>query len=176
MSKIDDMIANLLKHEGGYVNHKADKGGPTNFGITQATYSRYLGRQASIADVRNMSKQTAIAIYKKNYYLDPDIDKLPDLVQPIVFDVAVNSGPKTGIRMLQEVLKDHGYGIGLADGIIGPKTIKAASDYVQAQGHNAVNHLVNWRVKFYKSIISSNPDQKVFEKGWLARAESFRLA
>ena len=31
-SSYDDSLARLLEHEGGYTNHPADPGGPTNFG------------------------------------------------------------------------------------------------------------------------------------------------
>ena len=49
----EDPIGLILKHEGGYVNHKADKGGPTNFGVTIGTYSKWLGREATIAEVKS---------------------------------------------------------------------------------------------------------------------------
>lgn len=30
-----------LRWEGGYINHPADKGGETNFGVTSAVYKHY---------------------------------------------------------------------------------------------------------------------------------------
>ena len=40
-STYDEALRRLLAHEGGYVNHPSDPGGPTNFGITLADYRRY---------------------------------------------------------------------------------------------------------------------------------------
>ena len=34
------LINDLIEREGGYVNHPADKGGPTCFGITEAVARR----------------------------------------------------------------------------------------------------------------------------------------
>jgi lysozyme family protein len=172
---IDEMISDVLRHEGGFVNHKNDRGGATNLGITQDTLSGYLGRPATIQDVKNLTKETAAKIYKRNYYYAPKIDLLPDLIEPIIFDIAVNSGSGRAIKMLQQALFDKGYPVGLADGVIGKKTIQYANDWVNALGVIAVNTLVEYRIKFYKTIIARNPSQKVFEKGWLARAESFRV-
>ena len=33
---VDELIDELIEREGGYVNHPADRGGPTKFGITEA--------------------------------------------------------------------------------------------------------------------------------------------
>ena len=33
---VDVLIDELIEREGGYVNHPADRGGPTRFGITEA--------------------------------------------------------------------------------------------------------------------------------------------
>ena len=43
MTGFYDLIGPLLDREGGYVNHKSDRGGATNKGITQATYSQWRG-------------------------------------------------------------------------------------------------------------------------------------
>ena len=37
MKHIDAMITDVIRREGGYVNHPADKGGPTKYGITHKT-------------------------------------------------------------------------------------------------------------------------------------------
>lgn len=172
---IDELIRDVLKHEGGYVNHKNDRGGATNLGITQATLSRYLGRPATILEVKNLTKETATKIYKKNYYYEPRIDLLPDLIEPIIFDISVNSGPSRAIKMLQQVLYDKGYPVGIADGVIGKKTIKYANEWVDMLGLVCINTLVEYRKKFYRKLIVANPTQKVFEKGWMARADSFKV-
>ena len=44
--------ARLLVHEGGYTNHPADPGGPTNFGITIYDYRKYVKPGATAADVQ----------------------------------------------------------------------------------------------------------------------------
>jgi lysozyme family protein len=175
MSTVDEMIQDVLKKEGGYVNHKNDRGGATNHGITQATLSAYLGHPATISEVKNLTQETAAKIYKKNYYYAPHIDLLPDLIEPIIFDMAINSGAGRAVKILQKALFDKGYPVGDADGVIGKKTILYANEWVNALGSVAINTLVDYRVKFYKKIIANDASQKVFEKGWLARAESFRV-
>lgn len=173
---IDEMIQDVLKKEGGYVNHKNDRGGPTNLGVTQATLSAWLGRPASLAEVKGLTKATAAKIYKKNYYYDPHIDWLPDRIEPIIFDIAINSGPGRAIKILQQALADKGFPVGTPDGVIGKNTIKYADQWVANSGDLAINTLVDYRVKFYKRIIANDPKQKAFEDGWMARAESFRVA
>lgn len=172
---IDEMIQDVLEKEGGYVNHVNDRGGPTNRGVTQAALSAYLGRTASIQEVKNLTMATAAKIYKRNYYYSPHIDLLPDLIEPIIFDISVNSGPGRAIKILQQALYDKGYPVGSADGIIGKNTIKYSNQWVNESGKNVINTLVDYRVNFYKRIIANNPSQKVFERGWMARAESFRV-
>ncbi|HET7849893.1 MAG TPA: glycosyl hydrolase 108 family protein, partial [Pseudolabrys sp.] len=48
-SSYDAALARVLAHEGGYSNHPADPGGPTNFGITIADYRRYVKPGATAA-------------------------------------------------------------------------------------------------------------------------------
>jgi lysozyme family protein len=177
MSKVDEMIADIIKKEGGYVNHKADKGGPTNWGVTQATLSAYIERPASIADVRALKKETAATIYKQNYFLKPRLNQLPEAVQHKVFDISVNSGPSRAVKILQRTLTDLGYEVGGVDGVLGLKTIGATESCLESKGEAfLLNALVDARIAFYRSIVANNPSQKVFLAGWENRANSFRVA
>jgi lysozyme family protein len=65
MTTTDDAIlAAILRREGGFVNHPADRGGPTHYGITQATLQAWRGRAVSEEDVRALSVEEAKAIYR----------------------------------------------------------------------------------------------------------------
>jgi lysozyme family protein len=65
------MIHDVIRREGGFVDHPADRGGPTKFGITQKTLSRALGRQATTEDVRRLTREIAAEIYRRTYYTNP---------------------------------------------------------------------------------------------------------
>ena len=61
-------VEKVLKHEGGFVNHPDDRGGATNWGITQKVYEKFKGRPVTLAEMKNMPKSDAIAIYKAEYW------------------------------------------------------------------------------------------------------------
>ena len=175
-SKYDDPIGEIiLKHEGGFVNDPLDAGGATNFGITISTLSQWRGYQVSVDEVRKMTEDEAREIYEKKYLKRPKIDKLPfPYPQVQVMDIGVNSGPRTGIKMLQKVLNLAGFDCGKPDGVIGPGTIGACNRAADEMGPYLDNALVDARIKYYLAIIERKPSQSRFRKGWLRRAESFR--
>jgi lysozyme family protein len=177
-TSVISLVSALIKREGGYVNNPSDRGGPTKFGITIPTYADYFGHDASqvkASEIFEIPESLATSIYLKLFYVRPGINHLPDLLRPIVFDMAANHGPRLAVKILQRALEQHYYSVGIADGIIGTKTIAAANKATEDLGVSLINILVNFRLAFYKEIISNDPTQKVFEKGWLARAESFRV-
>lgn len=61
--RIEKLFDELLDREGGYVNHPADRGGPTNFGITEAV-ARAHGFKGLM---RNLPRGDAAAIYTRFY-------------------------------------------------------------------------------------------------------------
>jgi lysozyme family protein len=93
--------------EGGFVSLRSDPGGPTNLGITIATLSHELGRKATIADVKNLSIPTATEIYRKKFWNTIDGDALPNGVDLIAMDIAVNSGPGRALQWLSQTANLH---------------------------------------------------------------------
>jgi lysozyme family protein len=103
-SSYDAALARLLAHEGGYTNHPADPGGPTNFGITIADYRKYVKHDATAADVRAMRLDQAKAIYRAHYWNALRCDEMPAGVDDAAFDYGVNSGVARVIGVLQRLL------------------------------------------------------------------------
>jgi lysozyme family protein len=146
-------LKQVLKYEGGYVDHPKDPGGPTNKGITQAVYDAWQKSQnLPTQSVRNISDATVAAIYKQQYWDRIRGDDLPAGVDFAVFDYAVNSGVSRAAKTLQAV-------VGVTqDGVIGPATIQATKTYVAMT-------VTNKRLAFMQSLSIWS----TFGKGWAAR-------
>jgi len=173
---IEKTIRNILKREGGFVNHPADRGGPTNYGITAKPLTNYLGREPSIEDIKHITRDDAYEIYYLQYFQQPKIDQLPQQLQDIMLDMSVNHGARMAIKLLQRMIIIKGIPI-IDDGIIGHKTIKALDGVIYAKCKiQVINCLVDIRVRFYEQIVKNDDTQRVFLSGWVKRAEEFRQA
>jgi lysozyme family protein len=173
---VEQMIDDVIRREGGYVDHPHDRGGPTNFGITQSTLSHHLGRPASVDDVRRLSRTVAAEIYRRDYYEAPHIDLLPARIQGFVFDAAVNHGSGQAIRFVQQVCNAAGFGPLAVDGACGPRTQGAALEADRAMGDWLLAALVEERRNFYGALVERNPEQEVFMAGWLNRLAEFDVS
>jgi lysozyme family protein len=170
---VEALIEDVIRREGGFVDHPADRGGPTKFGITQAALSHELGRAATRADVEALTPDRAKQIYGRDYYSGPRIDRLPADIQPFVFDSAVNHGPWRAIAFVQQVCNQAGFGQLAIDGLCGPNTIRAAHDAAWAMKDWLLAALVEERRGFYQAIVAADPSQAVFLDGWLNRLAEF---
>ena len=146
-------LKQVLKYEGGYVDHPKDPGGPTNKGVTQAVYDNWRKSQnLAIQSVRAIADSEVAAIYKNLYWDRISGDSLPSGVDFAVFDYAVNSGVSRAAKTLQAV-------VGVTqDGVIGPATIQATKTYVAMT-------VTNKRLAFMQSLSIWS----TFGKGWSAR-------
>jgi len=159
-NKFEILFKYILLVEGGYSNHKNDRGGKTKYGITQAVAKNY--------GIEDLTIEQAKEIYYKKYYLKNKLDKVDNVkIALSIFDFVVNSG-LYGIRKAQQALKELGYKITI-DGVIGEQTLK----YLNLVNENkflAKYHEL--QIKFYNTLANSKTSQKVFLKGWLNRVNS----
>ena len=171
---IQTMINDVLKSKSGYVDHPEHKGGPTHFGINKTALNEYNSKTNCNADIQALSEHDARAIYQTVYYSKPGIDLLPELLQPMLFDMAVKNGAKVAIKLLQFELKDCYFLYRVCDGISGPVTIAAAHAAVKILGTLFLNYLVDRRIARYLLIVEFRPSLAEHLDGWIAHAETFR--
>ena len=151
----------LLKHEGGYVNHPSDPGGITNLGVTKKTWDEWTGRDNSAEDMKALTPEVVEPLYKNRYWDACRCDELPSGVDYCVFDTAVNSGKVRAIKFLQSVVGT------VPDGAIGPITIASAN----AKGPRLIiEQFCDKREVFWRSL----PTFDKFGKGWLRRGKEVR--
>lgn len=134
----DRLIDALIERQGGYVNHPADRGGPTNFGIAAAV-ARAQGYAGSM---RDMPRSEAELIYRRLYWTRPGLDAIARLSQRVsaeLFDNGVNMGPAVAVTFLQRALtalnrSGKDYLDLVPDGRIGPATLAALEAFFGARG------------------------------------------
>mgnify|MGYP003340755513 FL=1 len=146
-----------LRHEGGFVNNSKDPGGATNKGVTLATFSLFLGRQATVDELKLISDMQLLAIYRKSYWDKVRGDDLPSGLDFCVFDFAVNSGPGRAVKMLQSMIGVE------ADGGIGPKTLAALEAYVS---HETLPRVIDQYQAKRLHYLQALPHWETFGKGW----------
>ena len=171
------LIDGLIEREGGYVNHPADRGGPTNFGVTVAVAraSGYAGA------MRDMPRADAEAIYRRLYWDRPafaGIAKLSERVAAELFDTGVNMGPAVAVTFLQRALtalnrSGTDYPDLVPDGRAGPATLAALDAFLAARGRGwgetvLLRALEALQGERYLRLAERRPANEAFLYGWLA--------
>ncbi len=174
---LDGMIEELLDREGGYVNHPADRGGPTNFGITE-TVARAHGYRGAM---RALPRGEAAAIYRRLYWLRPRFDAVAERSSAIaaeLFDTGVNMGPAVAATFLQRALtalnrNAADYPDLTPDGRVGPATLAALDSFLQTRGTPSgetvlLRALEALQGERYLRLAEKRPANEAFLYGWLA--------
>ena len=149
--KYEDAFKILLTFEGSaFTQTSGDVGGKTKFGISEKAYPGL--------DIENITLDQARLIYQADYWNHSKCPDLPEALQYMVFDTAVNCGQRTAIMLLQKCA-----GI-KQDGIIGQQTNDATKRITIEQYADA-------RKLYYDNIVLKNPSQEKFKAGWINRVE-----
>lgn len=160
-SSMKAALAHLKQFEGGYVNDPADPGGCTNMGVTIATFRRYISPRGTCADLRAMTWLEAEPVYRQIYWDKVWGDALPAGLDLLVFDHAVNAGPKHAVKLLQRLVGAN------PDGAMGPVTLDRVARAGRAD--RLIERYTQARLRYYRSLTRLFTR---FGRGWTRRAKA----
>ena len=174
--EVDRLIDELIEREGGYVNHPADRGGPTRFGITEAV-ARAHGYAGAMKD---LPREEAAAIYRRLYWLRPkfhEVARRSERLAAELFDTGANMGPAVAATFLQRALtalnrNGRDYPDLVPDGRIGTRTLAALDTFLSVRGNKAEMVLLRaieaLQGERYLRLAERRPANEAFLYGWLA--------
>ena len=152
----------MLNLEGGKTDEKSDRGGRTNFGITQRTYNDWLKQnKLKSSDVFKISKERALKIYKKQFWGVIKGDQLPHNVAKAIMSMALTDGPQDSVRFIQRLLNIE------QTGFMGPKTLAAIWSKCKKDDKMFTKQILDAQIKRYKS----DEQADTYGKGWTNRAD-----
>lgn len=142
----------ILRAEGGYRSAAeaaalGDNGSETHWGISKRQYPN--------EDIAGMTRERAIDIYYRDYWMPMGGDTLPYPIALVLFDIKVNGG--YGVKWLQQAL-----GV-TADSVLGDETRAALA---AADPRTIVGGILRRRV-VYLSNLPNWPAEKL---GWVQRS------
>lgn len=158
-------LTHILQMEGGWADDPYDPGGPTNFGITLATYAK--DKRVTVtadsfaqlkSELRSIRLDSVRRIYLERYWRPAACPVMPPALAFFHFDAAVNHGVLGAARLLQESVG------AVIDGEIGPETLsKGAARPVP----DTLALYADVRRRHYRSLSTFWR----FGNGWLARID-----
>lgn len=164
MAKAELLIPKILRWEGGFVNDPDDAGGATNKGVTLATFRKFYGADATVAQLKKITDEQWLHIFKVGYW---NKFKADDITDQSVANMCVDWLYNSGIAAIKRVQKIVGV---VDDGIVGPKTIAA----INAKEAQPLFYQIRAaRIAFVETIARNKPSQRKFLQGWKNRILSF---
>ena len=147
-------LAFVLRAEGGAGDDPVDHGGPTNHGITQATYTSWLALHGMHdAPVDGISAEYVEAVYFQCFWTAGGCARLPSPLNLVHFDSCVQHVPGAWRPMLL-----------------------SATAFPGATPEEEAFALIVLRHNLYNRIAAKDPLQVRFLKGWLNRLTALRAA
>jgi len=153
MTNFEKSVAIIIDLEGGdaLTNDPKDPGGLTKYGISKKAFPDI--------DIANLSYTNALDIYKKHYWEKLSLDLFNPDISLIIFDSAVNQGPRMATKLVQ-------LSLGLkVDGIFGNNTAKAIIALSEFQADRFVRDFMARRMMHYSGLSTFNH----YGRGWTNR-------
>lgn len=168
-ARFEVAVAKTIINEGGAKIYSDPATGEySKYGIS-LKFFQGLKPQATKDDILNLTEEGAKSLYYDHFYNDPKLWRLDsDVVMGKIFDLGVNGGASTGIRLLQRAIVSLGNSIRV-DGQLGPATAQAANicDPVKL-----LEEVKTHAAARYRLIAQTDPRHVKDLPGWMNRLES----
>lgn len=164
--------------EAGYSDDRKDRGNfvktpygkrflGTNHGISAQILADYMGKLPNRDDMKNLSYETALEIFKKQYWNPQNLSEFTDQnIANIIYDGCVNQGINGTKQVLREVYKKNNIDISDDENPFNLDFIKQVNKLDQEKLFTDIKLQREFR---YKSSIT----YKTHGEGWLSRLSSF---
>lgn len=126
------------RKDGGYTNDPVDPGGETKWGISKKSYPDI--------DIKSLTKEEALIIYEKDYWLKIGADKMEKKLAIVCFDSAVNCGVGRTRSWLAE--------------------LNEKKDLAEERKSR---WMIQRRTQYYLDLVKKKPALNKYIKGWLNR-------
>lgn len=175
MTPFERIVTHTLGIEGRFANDAADSGGATMLGITEAV-ARANGYDG---DMRDLSLDKAIAIYRRQYWDAMHLDEVAALSESIageLFDTGVNCGIMTAGKFLQRSLnalnrRAQDYPDVVVDGSVGPVSVASLAAFLAKRGRSGevvlMRALNSLQGAHYIALSELRQKDEAFVFGWL---------
>lgn len=178
-------LAGVYANEGGYADHPNDKGGKTNYGVTEKVARAYGYR----GHMRNFPKHCDAAnpvcadlIYTKGYIDRPGYRPFASLSPAVLYelvDSAVLHGPGRATRWFYATMNNRcGASLRIpSEKSAEPLKVDAVAAFKACQIHYGpgeaclivLEDMEKQQRAYFEAIVRNRPSQRVFLKGWLNR-------
>ena len=158
-----EIIAFIVRRfEGGaFTNDPRDPGGATKWGVTLRRYSDFLGRPATVDELKALTFEQACEVHRELSLMRNGLWQIPDWrLKFVTVDASINFGDDDAIPWLQDAI-----GV-LVDGRFGPLTLAAVK---RADALTTTVRVLAHRQRKHCKRVEKRPDQLHWFHGWIER-------
>ncbi len=166
-AKFDSVINNSFSFEGGYSNNKFDRGGKTNYGITEIFMRQYKDAlpEGKIKPIEELTKEDAYNMYFAMWN-NKNLGQIRDKALAFVLnDYMINTSEWKVAKRVQRILNNNGENLKV-DGIFGSKTLEAIHN---TDKNWLIDQILIDRYNNYRDNVEEDYTQEIFYKGWIKR-------
>ena len=166
-SKFNSVIGNSFDFEGGYSNNKYDRGGETNYGITNIFMEQYKKAlpDGKVKPIKEITKEDAYNMYNAMWN-QHNLGYIKDKgIATLLNDYMINSNEWKVAKRVQDILNQKGHSIKV-DGLFGTKTLEAINN---TDKEWLIEKILIDRYNNYRKQVKDEQSQIHNYKGWINR-------